>query len=160
MVNANWESIDVLDDIQTKDQYRRALAAGLSVEEAMAVVNRRSRDNSRTPFPWTGGLNAGFTKGTPWLPVAGGHVAVNAETEGKEPESVLSYYKKMVALRKDAKWRDALVLGDFTPCLTEYEDVYKRQPQRSISKAKTASFRSDFKGSLTVWRIPGWESVS
>lgn len=129
MVNADWESIDDLDDIQTKDQYRRALAAGLSVEEAMAVVNRRSRDNSRTPFPWTGGLNAGFTEGTPWLPVAGGHVAVNAETEGKEPESVLSYYKKMVALRKDAKWRDALVLGDFKPCLTErdYVAAYLRE---------------------------------
>ena len=132
MVNANWESIDHLDDIQTKDQYRRALAAGLTAEEAMSMVNRRSRDNSRTPFPWTGGLNAGFTEGTPWLPLAGGHLAVNAETEGNDPKSVLSYYKKMIALRKDAKWRDALILGDFKPCLTEYDTIaaYLREYNR------------------------------
>lgn len=53
MQNAKWNSIDEYDDISTKDQYKAALAAGLSKEQALAACGRMSRDNARTPMQWS-----------------------------------------------------------------------------------------------------------
>ena len=65
MQNAIWNSIDEFNDISTKDQYRIARDAGLTDREALAVCNRMSRDNARTPVQWSDQPNAGFTSGTP-----------------------------------------------------------------------------------------------
>ena len=67
MQNAKWNSIDEYDDISTKDQYKAALAAGLSKEQALAACGRMSRDNARTPMQWSDEANAGFTAAEPWL---------------------------------------------------------------------------------------------
>ena len=58
MQNAKWNSIDEYDDISTKDQYKAALAAGLSKEQALAACGRMSRDNARTPMQWSDGLRS------------------------------------------------------------------------------------------------------
>lgn len=119
MVNAEWKSIEEFDDIQTKDQYKRALDSGLSEKEALEIVNRRSRDNSRTPFLWDGSKNAGFTKATPWLKISQSDFNVKTETE--DEKSVLNFYKKMITLKNAEK--EVLVYGDFEPKLTEYDNV-------------------------------------
>ena len=64
-----FESIDQVDDISTLDEYKVALDAGCTQDEALKVVSRFSRDNARTPMQWTDGENAGFTTGKPWLRV-------------------------------------------------------------------------------------------
>ncbi len=58
MQNAIWNSIDEFNDISTKDQYRIARDAGLTDREALAVCNRMSRDNARTPVQWSDQPNA------------------------------------------------------------------------------------------------------
>ena len=50
MQNAKWNSIDEYDDISTKDQYKAALAAGLSKEQALAACGRMSRDNAKDTY--------------------------------------------------------------------------------------------------------------
>lgn len=123
MTNTVFESIDDVDDISTKNHYRLALADGLSPEEAIKAVNRYSRDNGRVPFPWSAGKNGGFGEGTPWMKIHPDYRTVNAEDEAKDENSVLSYYKNMIALRKSDEFRETLSVGDIEPILTEYDDL-------------------------------------
>ena len=128
MTNTVFESINDVDDISTKNHYRIALADGLSPEEAIKAVNRYSRDNGRVPFPWGPGKNGGFTTGKPWMKPHPRFVEFNAADEAKDPQSVLNYYKKMVALRKSDYPGAQLTLGDIEPMLLDYPDIiaYKR----------------------------------
>ena len=120
MRNAKWNSMEEFDDISTKDQYHTAREAGLSDQEALEVCSRMSRDNARTPMQWTSGENGGFTKGTPWLKVNPLFKDVNVEAQEQDPDSVLNYYRKLVALRKSDELKEVFTYGEFLP---EYENV-------------------------------------
>ena len=111
MENIPFKSIDEVDDISTLDEYKVALDAGLTPEAALKAVARRSRDNARTPMQWTGEENAGFTAGTPWLRVNSNYTAINVEKETIDPNSVLNFYKKLIALRKDPEYKETVVYG-------------------------------------------------
>lgn len=115
-------SVDEIDDVSAVDEYKVALHAGLSEKEAIRIVNIYSRDNARTPMQWDETENAGFTSGKPWLHVnpnykkaAPGRKAVNVASEEKDPDSILSYYKKLTSLRKDPEYADTIVYGAFEP---------------------------------------------
>lgn len=111
MENNEFSSIEEVDDISTIDEYHVALQAGLSKAEALRCINRFSRDHARTPFPWSDEKQAGFTTGTPWLKVNDNYTSINEkEQEGRE-DSVLAYYKKLTALRKNPEYKDTLVYG-------------------------------------------------
>ena len=77
-----------------------ALAAGLSAEEALEVCCRNSRDNARTPMQWDASENAGFTTGRPWLKVNPNYKTINVKSQLEDADSVLSYYKKLLSLKK------------------------------------------------------------
>lgn len=115
MTNTVFPSIDEVDDVNTHGEYAAALAAGLSPAEALARVARWSRDNARTPVQWTAGHAAGFTTGTPWLPVNPNYTRVNVQAQDGVEGSVLEFYKKLISLRKDDKYKEALVWGGFEP---------------------------------------------
>ena len=120
MQNAEWNSIDEFNDINTKDQYATARKAGLSDAEALAACTRMSRDNARTPMQWSSEENAGFTTGKPWLKVNANYKTINVETEEKDENSVLNYYRKLTALRKSPEYKEVFTYGVFEP---EYEDT-------------------------------------
>ena len=120
MKNAKWNSIDEYDDISTKDQYQIARKAGLSDQEALEVCNRMSRDNARTPMQWTSEENAGFTKGTAWLKINPDYKEINVEDQENDPDSVLNYYRKLVALRKSDEFKNVFTYGEF---ISEYEEM-------------------------------------
>jgi alpha-glucosidase len=61
----------------------------------------KGRDGERTPMQWSAGPNAGFTKGTPWLPVPASAQTHNVEVERKDPNSVLSFYRHLLLVRKE-----------------------------------------------------------
>jgi alpha-glucosidase len=60
----------------------------------------KGRDGERTPMQWTPGDNAGFTTGTPWLPIPPTYKEVNVENEVANYESLLNWYKMLIALRR------------------------------------------------------------
>ena len=120
MQNAVWNSVDEFDDINTKDQYQLAREAGLSDREALEACTRMSRDNARTPMQWSARDNAGFTTGTPWLKVNSNYTELNVESQEKDADSVLHFYRKLVALRKSPEYRELFTYGEFAP---EYEDT-------------------------------------
>lgn len=135
MTNTHFDSIDEVDDISTKNHYKIALADGLSPDEAIEAVQRYSRDNARVPFPWDGGKNGGFTTGTPWLKVHPDFATVNAAAEQNDKNSVLNYYKRMIALRKSDEYNQTFTYGDITPILLEHGDViaYTRNGERNVA---------------------------
>jgi len=114
-------TIDQVDHISSLDEYKVALEAGCTPEEALKAVSRFSRDNARTPMQWTDGENAGFTTGKPWLKVNANYTKINAESQMNDPESVRSFYKKLIALRKNPEYKETVVYGELEPV---WEDVH------------------------------------
>ena len=121
MTNREWKNISEINDVQTKGQYDLALKEGFSPEEAMKFIRYFTRDNARTPMQWTAGKNAGFTSGQSWQPVNENYPAINAEDEDKDPDSVLNWYRKLLAFRKNS---DVLLQGTYREILSESEEVF------------------------------------
>ena len=134
MENIPFKSIDEVDDISTLDEYKVALDAGLTPEAALKAVARRSRDNARTPMQWTGEENAEFTAGTPWLRVNSNYTAINVEKETIDPNSVLNFYKKLIALRKDPEYKETVVYGALEPFMEDRHNLmaYYRKGDKTL----------------------------
>lgn len=115
MQNAVWNTVDEFNDINTIDQYHTARDAGLTDKEALEACSRLSRDNARTPMQWNTQKNAGFTTGTPWLKVNDNYTEINMETQDADPDSVLNYYRKLIALRKSPAYKEVFTYGEFLP---------------------------------------------
>ncbi|MBQ1840588.1 MAG: alpha-glucosidase [Atopobiaceae bacterium] len=124
--NRVWKSLDEFDDLQTRSQYEFALSEGHTEAEALAGCNRFSRDNARTPMQWDASADAGFSAATPWLPVHDDYTQVNVEAESADPDSPLSWYRKLAALRAE---RDELVAGSFEELMADDEQVYAYRRQ-------------------------------
>lgn len=127
MQNFTRNSIEEFDDLSSIDQYDRAMNEGCTREEALHYMNLRSRDNARTPFPWTNGENAGFTNGRPWLAVTGDQEQINAAAQIEDSDSIYQFYRKMIALRQDSIYSDCLIYGDIKPIETKCKDIIAYQ---------------------------------
>lgn len=153
MQNARWNSVDKFDDISTKDQYRVAREAGLSDAEALAVCSVMSRDNARTPMQWKDAPQAGFTSGTPWLKVNDNYPVINVEKEEGQPDSVLHYYRKLIALRKSGEYRELFTYGKFEPA---YENADHVMAYYRILQGRRVLVAANF-GTDTIeldWEVP------
>ena len=153
MQNARWNSVDEFDDISTKDQYRVAREAGLSDAEALAVCSVMSRDNARTPMQWKDAPQAGFTSGTPWLKVNDNYPVINVEKEEGQPDSVLHYYRKLIALRKSGEYRELFTYGKFEPA---YENADHVMEYYRILQGRRVLVAANF-GTDTIeldWEVP------
>ena len=153
MQNARWNSVDEFDDISTKDQYRMAREAGLSDAEALAVCSTMSRDNARTPMQWKDAPQAGFTSGTPWLKVNDNYPVINVEKEEGQPDSVLHYYRKLIALRKSGEYRELFTYGKFEPA---YENADHVMAYYRILQGRRVLVAANF-GTDTIeldWEVP------
>ena len=134
MENLGVVPLDQVDDISALDQYQVSLDAGLTPEEALKVISIYSRDNARTPVQWTSEKNAGFTEGTPWLMVNPNYTSINVESQEKDPDSVLSFYKKLIALRKNPDYKETLVYGAVLPYLEDQHNLmaYHRKGEKDL----------------------------
>ena len=134
MENVPFKSIDEVDDISTLDEYKVALDAGLTPEAALKAVARHSRDNARTPMQWTGGENAGFTAGTPWLRVNPNYTSINVEDERKDPVSVFHFYRQLIALRKNPEYKETVVYGALEPFMEDRHNLmaYYRKGDKTL----------------------------
>ena len=153
MQNARWNSVDEFDDISTKDQYRMAREAGLSDAEALAVCSTMSRDNARTPMQWKDAPQAGFTSGTPWLKVNDNYPVINVEKEEGQPDSVLHYYRELIALRKSGEYRELFTYGKFEPA---YENADHVMAYYRILRGRRVLVAANF-GTDTIeldWEVP------
>ena len=134
MENVPFSSIDEVDDISSLDQYKVALDAGCTEEEALNSIRRFSRDNARTPMQWTSEENAGFTTGTPWLKPNPNYVSINASSQHDDPDSVRSFYKKLIALRKNPEYKETIVYGTLEPVWEDRHNLmaYYRKGDKTL----------------------------
>lgn len=124
MSNCPMNSIEEYDDISTHGEYQMAMEAGLTEEEALKVCYLNSRDNARTPMQWDNTANAGFTSGNPWLKVNPNYKALNVKDQLADEDSVLSYYQKLLALRKSKEWKEIFTYGEFIPLFEKEENIF------------------------------------
>jgi oligo-1,6-glucosidase len=121
MANYPFAGIGDFRDVESINHYTAALAAGQDEAEVLAGLRKMSRDNARTPVQWDASPCAGFTTGTPWLPVNPDHASWNAAAQREDPHSVLAHYRRLIALRHTD---DVVALGDFTMLLPDHDEVY------------------------------------
>ena len=101
MTNAGYTDISQYRDVESTNYYQIMLERGKTKEEALHILNERSRDNGRTPMQWNGGENAGFTSGRPWISLPDNYKTINVEAEMADEDSILYYYRHLIAIRKE-----------------------------------------------------------
>ena len=126
MDNFVRKDISEFDDIASKDQYQRALGEKFSTEKALYFVNKRSRDNSRTPMQWNNSKNAGFSENEnikSWIKLTGSQAVTNVKNQLNDEKSIFAHYKKMIDLQQNGKYSDCLIYGEFIPVPLENEKI-------------------------------------
>lgn len=123
MENCPFESIDQIDDISSKDEYKVCRDAGYSEEESMKLLRVYSRDNARTPVQWSNEENAGFSTHKPWMIVNPNYREINLAKQKDDRNSVYAFYKKMIALYKDPAYHETLTFGRFEPYMRETKNL-------------------------------------
>jgi oligo-1,6-glucosidase len=121
MTNAPFASIDDFDDIESRNHYTAAVAAGEDPDTVLGAMRHMSRDNARTPMQWDDSPNAGFTTGTPWLPVNPNYRQINVAEAVDDPNSIFHYFRRVIALRHTDP---VVAYGDFTMLIPDDELVY------------------------------------
>jgi oligo-1,6-glucosidase len=121
MTNAPFAGPEDFRDLESRNHYAEAVAAGEPPDHVLAGMRLKSRDNARTPMQWDASEHAGFTSGTPWLPVNPNHVEINAQAALEDPDSVFHHYRKLIELRHT---EPVVVHGDFHMLLPDDERVY------------------------------------
>ncbi len=121
MPNPNWNDISEFRDVESKNMYRIMIEMGKTPEEAFTIIARRSRDNARTPMQWDYSANAGFTTGTPWIKLDERYPEINVSLQQQDPNSILSHYKRLIALRKK---EDVLIDGSYIRLDKQHPQIY------------------------------------
>lgn len=131
MTNIKFSNIDEFNDINAHFDYDRMLSMGKSEGEALAWLNRYSRDHARTPMQWDNTSSAGFTQATPWITVNPNYKEINANQQLSDTDSVFNYYKTLIALRKE---NPVMVCGDYQDVSPDNESIFAYT--RSLEKTK------------------------
>ena len=123
MENQVFESVEDFDDIATINGYHVAKEAGLSEEEALAVIANYSRDNARTPMQWSAEPGLGFSDGPAWLISPKPDYSINVEDQEKDPDSILNYYRQLTALYRHPVYGNTIRFGDMIPAYRDRENI-------------------------------------
>ena len=123
MENQVFESVEDFDDIATINGYHVAKEAGLSEEEALAVIANYSRDNARTPMQWSAEPGLGFSDGPAWLISPKPDYSINVEDQEKDPDSILNYYRQLTALYRHPLYGNTIRFGDIIPAYRDRENI-------------------------------------
>lgn len=131
MTDPKFDHISQYRDVETLNYYEIMKKQGAPESEIIEIIKRKSRDNSRTPVQWNNSVNAGFTKGTPWIGVADNYLQINAEIALQDPNSIFNHYKELNKLRKEY---EVITFGDYQLISEDHEQIfaYTRTYQEEI----------------------------
>lgn len=119
MTNAPFETREQLRDVEELNLLALCRSEA-ELEWAWRGIKTKGRDNARTPMQWSAGKNADFTTGEPWIMLNPNYTDINAEAEEGDPDSILNYYRALIALRNSTP---ALLRGDWRELLPESGQV-------------------------------------
>lgn len=121
MTDPDFKSIDDYKDIESHNAYKKLIDGGKSEEEALNIIKKKSRDNSRTPMQWDETENAGFTSGKPWIAINYNYKTINTKKAMADRSSVYFYYRKLIELRKD---ENIISDGLYFPILKDDDKIF------------------------------------
>lgn len=120
MTNCPFPDTGELRDVESLNLLRQAEASG-RMDWAWQGVRSKGRDNARTPMQWDASPNGGFTDGTPWIMVNPNLLKINVAAAIRDPDSVLHYYRALLALRRE---QEILQYGEFALLVPEHPQVF------------------------------------
>ena len=143
MIDPDFDSMADYVDVESINAYQELLAAGKSEREAFAIIQAKSRDNSRTPMQWDASENAGFTTGTPWLKAGKTYKEINVENEkfGK----IFRFYQDLIQLRKALP---LIAEGDYKAAYQDSDNVYAFE--RQLDNQKLLVLNNFFPEEVTI----------
>lgn len=146
MSNPNFDSIKDYRDVESQNAYKQLLEDGVSEEEALTIIQKKSRDNGRTPMQWNDSEHAGFTTGKPWLDVAPNYKAVNTTVEDPS-RRIFKYYQKLIQLRKNYP---IISDGLYRGVELDHESIYAYVRELDDKKLLVLNHFYDGKSSITI----------
>jgi len=122
MTNVQFPSIEDYNDVGMVNYYKVETAKGRSHDEIMEIIWKQCRDNARTPMQWDASHMGGFTTANQtWLGVNPNYKEINVESQINDPDSILSFYKKLIQLRKD---NPLFVYGNYELLLPNHKQLF------------------------------------
>lgn len=135
-------------DVEIRNFYHERMARGDSEASVMNAIWQRGRDNARTPMQWSAQPGAGFTDGTPWLPVNPNYHQINAQAETADPDSVFHCYQKLIRLRKE---QPVFAEGDFRLVDPENSRIFAYERNAGPDHMLVVC---SFSGETLQWELP------
>ncbi|MFB0919237.1 MAG: alpha-glucosidase [Clostridiaceae bacterium] len=109
-------------DVAVKNEYELQVIKGnVKKEDFLLGLSYTNRDNSRTPMQWDKSSNCGFSNATPWIRPATDYLTVTVESQENDPDSILSFYKTLIEIRKN---HPVLIYGSFKEYFKDNNQVY------------------------------------
>lgn len=125
MTNFDYSSMEQIQDVESHNINRMAKRLHFPASLRWRMIKATSRDNARTPMQWDDSPNAGFTTGKPWLGINHNYPSINMASQMKDPNSIRSFYKILIALRAGS---EVLKFGTFVPVASNKNlFIYKRE---------------------------------
>jgi oligo-1,6-glucosidase len=163
MTNFDFTGFDQVKDVESLNMNRLMKRFHIPAWLRWKWLRVSSRDNARTPVQWSAEDGAGFTTGTPWLGINRNYTRINYASQQNDSGSVVSYYKKLIALRAGS---ETLKYGEFKPVgskggVIAYQRIlggetwtvllnFSRKPAKTAFLAKTAAGSVIATSSITV----------
>lgn len=151
MVDPDYDSMADYVDVESINAYQMLLEQGKTPEEAFAIIQAKSRDNSRTPMQWGDSANAGFTTGSPWLKAGKSYPEINVENEMQGP--IFTFYQKLIALRKELP---IIAEGSYRPVYEDSQQVYAFE--RQLGAEKLLVLNNFYPDPITIDILPEYQN--
>ncbi|EFU22611.1 alpha,alpha-phosphotrehalase [Streptococcus anginosus F0211] len=151
MVDPDYDSMADYVDVESINAYQMLLEQGKTLEEAFAIIQAKSRDNSRTPMQWDDSANAGFTTGIPWLKAGKSYPEINVENEMQGP--IFTFYQKLIALRKELP---IIAEGSYRPVYEDSQQVYAFE--RQLGAEKLLVLNNFYPDPITIDILPEYQN--
>ena len=152
MTNINLPDISLYQDVQTVNNTRTLRLMGMSKKKAEARISRTTRGNARTPVQWDNSPNAGFTTGTPWMPVNPNYRTINAKAEILDRNSIFNHYRRLIAFRKN---HPVAVHGDYKEHYPDSRELYVFE--RNLEGKRLLVICSFTEKSVGFWAPEGFD---
>ncbi len=148
MTNAYFDDLSQYRDIESLQYYEQYTKAGLiDPDTMMKALQLRSRDNARTPMHWDATKNGGFSEAEPWIGMNPNYETINAKAQIGKEDSVFSYYKKLIQLRKE---NEIVVYGNYKAIDRENEKLFAYERELNGEKLLVVCNFTDETAAFTV----------
>ncbi|MGL4589544.1 MAG: glycoside hydrolase family 13 protein [Mycoplasmatales bacterium] len=148
MLNNHFTTIEEFNDVESTNFYNNSK---LTNDLKLAILNQKSRDNSRTPFAWNTGNNNGFTTNTPWLK-GNSYQGINVQDQVSDANSTLNFYRELIKLKKA---NQTLITGDYEMMANDSTKLYSFMRTDDKSTYQVLANFFEEKVSLVEYNLKG-----